>query len=62
MEMFWYLPTQGDERYLGAATGRREPTIAYLRQIAQAVDQLGYGGMLLGTGNQAGRLDRRLRR
>jgi alkanesulfonate monooxygenase len=52
MEIFWYLPTQGDERYLGAPSGRREPTIAYLRQIAQAVDQLGYGGMLLGTGTK----------
>jgi alkanesulfonate monooxygenase len=52
MEVFWYLPTQGDERYLGAPFGRREPNIAYLRQIAQAVDQLGYGGMLLGTGTK----------
>ncbi len=52
MEVFWYLPTQGDERYLGASFGRREPTFGYLRQIAQAVDQLGYGGMLLGTGTK----------
>lgn len=52
MEVFWYLPTQGDERYIGAEFGRREPTIGYLRQIAQAVDQLGYGGMLLGTGTK----------
>lgn len=52
MEVFWYLPTQGDERYLGAPFGQREPTFSYLRQIAQAVDQLGYGGMLLGTGTK----------
>jgi alkanesulfonate monooxygenase len=50
IDIFWYLPTQGDERYLGAATGRREPTFGYLKQVAQAVDDLGYGGMLLGTG------------
>ena len=52
MEIFWYLPTQGDERYLAAPVGRREPDFAYLRQIAQAVDYLGYGGMLLGTGTK----------
>jgi alkanesulfonate monooxygenase len=52
MEVFWYLPTQGDERYLGTPIGRREPTYAYLQQIAQAVDQLGFQGMLLGTGQK----------
>lgn len=52
MDVFWYLPTQGDERYLGSPVGRREPTLPYLQQIAQAVDQLGYGGMLLGTGTK----------
>ncbi len=52
MEAFWYLPTQGDERYLGTKIGRREANYPYMRQIAQAVDQLGYGGMLLGTGQK----------
>ena len=23
MEVFWYLPTQGDERYLGTTIGRQ---------------------------------------
>jgi alkanesulfonate monooxygenase len=52
MEVFWYLPTQGDERYLGTNIGRREATYDYMKQIAQAVDQLGYKGMLIGTGQK----------
>lgn len=52
MEVFWYLPTQGDERYLGTKIGRRQPTYAYMQQIAQAVDKLGFGGMLIGTGQK----------
>ena len=52
LDVFWYLPTQGDERYLGAEKGRREPTFSYLTQVTQAVDNLGYGGMLIGTSNR----------
>lgn len=52
LDVFWYLPTQGDERYLGTSVGRREPTFGYLTQVAQAVDNLGYGGMLIGTSNR----------
>jgi alkanesulfonate monooxygenase len=52
VEAFWYLPTQGDERYLGTKIGRREANYPYMCQIAQAVDQLGYGGMLIGTGQK----------
>lgn len=52
IDVFWYLPTQGDERYLGARAGRREPTFGYLKQVTQAVDELGYGGMLIGTSNR----------
>jgi|GEM_PF-5091446 len=29
VEAFWYLPTQGDERYLGTKIGRREATYPY---------------------------------
>ncbi len=46
----WFLPTHGDGRYLGTATGGREVNFNYLRQIAQAADQLGYYGVLLPTG------------
>ena len=48
--ILWFLPTHGDGRYLGTATGGREVGFNYLRQIAQAADQLGYFGVLLPTG------------
>src|SRR5580693_3008002 len=51
MEMFWFIPTTGDGRYLGSSHGSRPTDYAYLRQIAQAVDELGYGAVLLPTGN-----------
>ncbi|MDZ4876586.1 MAG: Alkanesulfonate monooxygenase [Chroococcidiopsis cubana SAG 39.79] len=50
MQLLWFIPTHGDGRYLGTATGGRAVSFAYLRQIAQAVDSLGYTGALLPTG------------
>lgn len=48
--ILWFLPTHGDGRYLGTATGGRQTDFSYLRQIAQAADALGYYGVLLPTG------------
>ncbi|MGY3450403.1 FMNH2-dependent alkanesulfonate monooxygenase [Bradyrhizobium sp. USDA 4353] len=48
--VLWFLPTHGDGRYLGTSEGGREVNFNYLRQIAQAADQLGYYGVLLPTG------------
>jgi len=48
--ILWFLPTHGDGRYLGTSEGGREVSFNYLRQIAQAADQLGYYGVLLPTG------------
>ncbi len=48
--ILWFLPTHGDGRYLGTSVGGREVNFNYLRQIAQAADQLGYFGVLLPTG------------
>ena len=48
--ILWFLPTHGDGRYLGTSVGGREVNFKYLRQIAQAADQLGYYGVLLPTG------------
>jgi alkanesulfonate monooxygenase len=48
--ILWFLPTHGDGRYLGTSTGAREVNFNYLRQVAQAADQLGYFGVLLPTG------------
>jgi len=50
MQVLWFIPTHGDGRYLGTAIGGRSTDFPYLRQIAQAVDQLGYTGALLPTG------------
>ena len=50
MHLFWFLPTLGDGRYLGTATGARPITLEYLRQIAAAADDLGFEGALLPTG------------
>jgi len=42
MGIFSYLPTQGDERYVGTSgKGWRQPSYAYLQQIAQAQGQKG---------------------
>jgi alkanesulfonate monooxygenase len=49
-DVLWFVPTHGDGRYLGTATGAREVSLSYLRQIAQAADDLGYFGVLLPTG------------
>ncbi len=49
-DVLWFLPTHGDGRYLGAAEGARDVSLPYLRQIAQAADELGYFGVLLPTG------------
>jgi alkanesulfonate monooxygenase len=50
MEVFWYIPTHGDNRYLATDRGSRRATSFYLRQVAEAVDGLGFAGALLPTG------------
>ena len=50
MKIFWFLPTAGDGRYLASTEGARSVDLGYLRQIAQAVDSLGYYGVLIPTG------------
>ena len=49
-EVFWFLPTSGDTRYLGKSDFSRAPSNAYLRQVAETVDRLGYDGILIPTG------------
>ncbi|PSR14836.1 alkanesulfonate monooxygenase, FMNH(2)-dependent [filamentous cyanobacterium CCP3] len=50
LDIHWFIPTHGDGRYLGTAHGGRAITPEYLRQLAGAIDQLGYAGALLPTG------------
>ncbi|TWO70714.1 FMNH2-dependent alkanesulfonate monooxygenase [Caenimonas sedimenti] len=50
MQVFWFIPTHGDSRYLGTSEGARQLDHDYLKQIAQAADSLGYEGVLIPTG------------
>jgi alkanesulfonate monooxygenase len=50
MQIFWFIPTHGDSRYLGTSEGARQLDHDYLKQIAQAADNLGYEGVLIPTG------------
>ena len=50
MNVFWFLPTHGDSRYLGSSEGARAVDLGYLQQVAGAADQLGYEGVLIPTG------------
>ncbi|MDR1423833.1 MAG: LLM class flavin-dependent oxidoreductase [Azoarcus sp.] len=54
-EIFWFLPTGGDSRYLGRSDVARPVTNGYLRQIATTAEHLGYDGLLIPTGS--GNLD-----
>lgn len=54
----WFLPTQGDGRGLVGGRGveaasawrSREPSLGYLVQVARAVEELGFEGVLTPTG------------
>ncbi|RAR79127.1 alkanesulfonate monooxygenase [Paracidovorax anthurii] len=50
MQVFWFIPTHGDSRYLGTSEGARPVNHEYLRQVAVAADSLGYEGVLIPTG------------
>jgi alkanesulfonate monooxygenase len=48
--IFWFIPTHGDSRYLGTSDGARQVNAEYVTQVAVAADTLGYEGVLLPTG------------
>ncbi len=50
INVFWFLPTHGDGRYLGTTEGGRPVDLPYLQQMALAADSLGYYGVLIPTG------------
>lgn len=50
LNVFWFIPTHGDSRYLGTSKGARQVDFDYMRQVAVAADTLGYDGVLLPTG------------
>jgi len=50
LDLFWFIPTSGDGPYLGTQDRHRPADFRYLREIATAVDRLGFKGVLLPTG------------
>lgn len=50
LDLFWFIPVSGDGSYLGTERGHRPADFRYLREVAQAVDRLGFGGVLIPTG------------
>ena len=50
LDIFWFIPVSGDGSYLGSDVGHRPADFHYLKQIAQAADRLGYGGVLIPVG------------
>jgi len=50
LNLFWFLPTHGDGRYLGTTEGGIAVDLPYLQQVALAADNLGYYGVLIPTG------------
>ncbi|TIP42858.1 MAG: FMNH2-dependent alkanesulfonate monooxygenase [Mesorhizobium sp.] len=50
LDFFWFIPTHGDGTYLGTEKQQRPPEFGYFKEIAQAVDRLGFPGVLLPTG------------
>ena len=50
LDLFWFIPTSGDGPYLGTQDRHRPADFRYLREIATAVDRLGFTGVLLPTG------------
>lgn len=50
LNIFWFIPTFGDSRYLGSTQGSRPIDYDYLKQVGVAADTLGYDGVLIPTG------------
>lgn len=50
IDFLWFLPSAGDQRFLGSMEGARAAHPAYLREVAMAADRLGYSGVLMPTG------------
>ncbi|GIX48437.1 MAG: methanesulfonate monooxygenase [Candidatus Tectimicrobiota bacterium] len=45
----WFIPIDGDGVHLGTLTAQRPPTFAYLRQVVQTAERLGFYSLLIPT-------------
>lgn len=50
LNIFWFIPTFGDSRYLGSKIESRVSDFDYVKQVAVAADTLGFDGVLIPTG------------
>ncbi len=50
IDVLWFIPTSGDGRYLASEEQGRSTRFSYLKQVAQAADEVGFVGALLPTG------------
>ncbi len=50
VELFWFVPSMGDEQRLGDPTSAAAPTIEHLAHVAQTAERAGFGAMLVPTG------------
>lgn len=50
LDFLWFIPTYGDGTYLGSEKMQRPADFGYFKEVAQAVDRLGFPGVLLPTG------------
>ena len=45
----WFIPIDGDGVHLGTLTAERPPTFAYLREVVQTAERLGFHALLIPT-------------
>ena len=50
LDFLWFIPSSGDGAYLGSDDLARPTDPGYFREIATAVDRLGYSGVLIPVG------------
>lgn len=50
LDIYWFIPTFGDSRYIGNKEGARVTDLDYIKQLGVATDTLGYDGVLIPTG------------
>ena len=45
----WFIPIDGDGSHIGTMQAERPPTFEYLREVAEAAQNLGYYSLLVPT-------------
>ena len=45
----WFIPIDGDGEHIGTKRAERPPTFAYLREVVETAERLGFHGLLIPT-------------